>query len=68
MMNSSLARVLREMIQIGQFYSSVSWVVLFHNAGMDYQQSEFLWKCMVAPYLVDLRDIALFFWSNRYLG
>jgi hypothetical protein len=57
-MNSSLARVLRQMIQIGQFYSSTGWVCLLHNARIDYQQSKFLWKCMVAPHLVDLHDIA----------
>jgi hypothetical protein len=43
-------------------------MVLFHNAGMDYQQSEFLWKCMVAPYLVNLHDIAQFFFEHSLLG
>ncbi len=39
MMNSSLVRVLRQVIQIGQFYHVAGWVVLFHNVGMDYQRS-----------------------------
>ncbi len=37
MMNSSLARVLCQMIQIGQFYLAVGWRVPFHNVRMDYQ-------------------------------
>jgi hypothetical protein len=61
MMNSSLAGVLRQMIQIDQFYPAVGWVVSFHKVGMDYQQSEFLWKCMVAPHLVDLHGNTQFF-------
>jgi hypothetical protein len=60
MMNWSLTRVLRHMIQIGQFYFVIGWVVPFHNIGMDHKQSESLWKCMVAPHLVDLHDIIKF--------
>ncbi len=55
-MNSSLARVLCQMIQIGQFYLAVGWGLPFHNVKMDYQQSKSLWKCMIAPHLVDLHD------------
>jgi hypothetical protein len=67
-MNSSLAGVLCQMIQTGQFYPTVGWVVLFHNVGMDYQQLEFLWKCMVAPHLVDLHDNAQTFFEHSSLG
>jgi hypothetical protein len=67
-MNSSLARVLHQMIQTGQFYPATSWVVLFHNVGMDYQQSEFLWKSMVAPHLVDLHDNFQSFLEHSSLG
>jgi hypothetical protein len=41
-MNSSLARVLCQMIQIGQFYPAVGWGVPFHNVKMDYQRSKSL--------------------------
>jgi hypothetical protein len=37
-MNSSLAGVLHQMIQLGQFYLATSSVVSFHNVGMDYQR------------------------------
>jgi hypothetical protein len=68
MMNSSPIGVLRKMIQIDQFYPAVGWVVSFHNVGMDYQQSKFLWKCMVAPHLVDLHDDAQFVLSIPHLS
>jgi hypothetical protein len=35
--NSSLARVLCQMIQIGQFYPAIGWGVPFHNTIMNYQ-------------------------------
>jgi hypothetical protein len=38
-MSSYLAGVLCQMIQSIQFYPIASWVVLFHNVGMDYQRS-----------------------------
>jgi hypothetical protein len=38
-MNSYLAGVLRQMIQTIQFHPIASWVVSFHNVGMDYQRS-----------------------------
>lgn len=44
-------------IQTVQFYPIVGWMVLFHTAKMDYQWSKFFGKCMVAPHLMDLRDI-----------
>jgi len=56
------------MIQIGQFYPVVGWVVPFHNTGMDHKQSESLWKCMVAPHLVDLHDITQFVFEHSSLG
>jgi hypothetical protein len=37
----------------------VGWVVPVHNAGMDYQQANFLCKCKVAPHLVDLHNLTL---------
>jgi hypothetical protein len=39
MMNSFLAGLLRQMIQTIQFYPTASWVVSFHNVGMNYQRS-----------------------------
>ncbi len=45
-------------IEIVQFYLIAGWMVLFHIAIMDYQWSKSFWKCMVAPPLMDLHDIA----------
>jgi hypothetical protein len=33
-------------------------MILFHTAKMEYQWSKFFWKCMVAPHLMDLPNIA----------
>jgi hypothetical protein len=38
-MNSYLAGVLHQMNETIQFYPIASWVVSFHNVGMDYQRS-----------------------------
>jgi hypothetical protein len=57
--NSSLARVSHQMIQTSQFYPAIGWVVPFHNARMDYQRAKSLWKCRVAPHLVDLHNLTL---------
>ncbi len=43
-------------------------MVPFHNAGMDYQRLESLQKCMVAPHLVDLHDIAQMFFEHSSDG
>jgi hypothetical protein len=67
-MNSSLARVLHQMIQIGQFWLVASWVVPFHNVGLDYQRLESLRKCMFAPCLVDLHDITQIFFEHSTCG
>jgi hypothetical protein len=68
MMNSSLARVLHQMIQTSQIYPVAGWVVLFHNVGMNDQQLEFLWKCMVVAHLVDLHDNAQICFEHSSLG
>jgi len=48
--------------------SCSSWVVPFHNIGMDHKQSKFLWKCMIAPHLVDLHDMIQFVFEHSSLG
>ncbi len=51
-----------------QFCPATGWVVSFHNGGMDYQQLEFLWKCMVASHLVDLHDNVQILFEHLSLG
>jgi hypothetical protein len=49
--------VILEMLRSRWSYLATSWVLTYKNNEMDYLRSQFLWKCMMMPQVVELDDV-----------
>ena len=58
LLGATLAGTLYHMCKSGLFYANPTWVISLRSSGMDVKHVASIWKIMMSPHDIDMKDIS----------